>query len=373
MWWYIKKKKKRRIPHHDSTRTGAAYTMEIVNHFNPHRFRECAKMDIGTFKDLVRLLRSNDFQDSMLKVEEQVLIFISVISGNSQRLTAEMYQHSTSTISSVVKNLFNVLLNLSHVLLAKLKLSHKVIEEQEFVAFKGCIGALDGTHIPAIINSPLNAAPFWNRKQALTQNVLGVVDFDMNFTYVLAGWEGSAHDGRVLRDAMTRGLKVPAGTYYLGDCGYALSSYTLTPYRRVRYHLKEWGPGALRPQNKEELFNLRHAKLRNVVERTYGVVKKRFKILKLMPSYSFEEQVKLVKCCFLLHNFINVRENGEEDDEYEIEEAQESDEADEAEEEDLDQNRRANGQALQTWRNTIANDLWVQYNNNSYNNERFII
>lgn len=35
----------------------------------------------------------------------------------------------------------------------------------------------------------------------------------MQFSYVLAGWEGSAADGRVLRDALSRpnGLKVPRG------------------------------------------------------------------------------------------------------------------------------------------------------------------
>ena len=45
-----------------------------------------------------------------------------------------------------------------------------------------------------------------NRKGDVSQNVLGVVDFHMLFTYVLAGWEGSAHDGRVLDDAVTKGL-----------------------------------------------------------------------------------------------------------------------------------------------------------------------
>ena len=44
-------------------------------------------------------------------------------------------------------------------------------------------------------------------------NVLAAVDFDLRFTYVLAGWEGSAHDVIVLRDALDRptGLKVPEG------------------------------------------------------------------------------------------------------------------------------------------------------------------
>ena len=44
-------------------------------------------------------------------------------------------------------------------------------------------------------------------------NVLGACTPNMEFTYVLPGWEGSAHDGRVLRYALSRpnGLKVPQG------------------------------------------------------------------------------------------------------------------------------------------------------------------
>lgn len=53
------------------------------------------------------------------------------------------------------------------------------------------------------------------RKGKIATNVLGVCCPNMQFIYVLAGWEGSAHDGRVLRDAISRphGLKVPQGNY----------------------------------------------------------------------------------------------------------------------------------------------------------------
>ena len=56
---------------------------------------------------------------------------------------------------------------------------------------------------------------FRGRKSYPSQNVLAVVDFDLRFTYVLAGWEGSPHDSLVLKDALTRpaGLKIPEGTY----------------------------------------------------------------------------------------------------------------------------------------------------------------
>lgn len=44
-------------------------------------------------------------------------------------------------------------------------------------------------------------------------NVLVVCDMNMNFVYVLSGWEGSTADSRVLCDAITRsdGLKIPSG------------------------------------------------------------------------------------------------------------------------------------------------------------------
>jgi hypothetical protein len=45
---------------------------------------------------------------------------------------------------------------------------------------------------------------------------LAAVDFDLRFTYVLAGWEGTTHDANVLRDALERvnGLRVPQGNSF---------------------------------------------------------------------------------------------------------------------------------------------------------------
>ena len=54
---------------------------------------------------------------------------------------------------------------------------------------------------------------FRGTKSFTSQNVLAAVDFDGRFTYVLAGWEGTAHDATVLKDALERpnGLRVPTG------------------------------------------------------------------------------------------------------------------------------------------------------------------
>jgi hypothetical protein len=56
----------------------------------------------------------------------------------------------------------------------------------------------------------------------------------MQFVYILPGWEGSAHDGRVLSDAQSRyGFNTPKGKYWLGDAGYGNSEFIMNPYRGV--------------------------------------------------------------------------------------------------------------------------------------------
>jgi len=74
------------------------------------------------------------------------------------------------------------------------------------------VGAIDGIHVLARVPKRHRAA-FMGRKHTTTQNVLAVVDFDLRFTYVLAGWDGSAHDARILADALERDdvLRVPQG------------------------------------------------------------------------------------------------------------------------------------------------------------------
>ena len=58
-----------------------------------------------------------------------------------------------------------------------------------------------------------------------------------------------------------------------------------------------------RPAKKEELFNLRHAQLRNVIERIFGVLKRKFRILLLPVEYDLEIQARLPAALSAIHNF----------------------------------------------------------------------
>jgi hypothetical protein len=178
--------------------------------------------------------------------------------------------------------------------------------------FNDCLGALDGTHVEMYV--PIELQPrHRNRKGTLSQNILAVCNFDMEFVYILAGWEGSAHDARVLSDAQaSQGFLTPRGRYWLGDAGYGNSEFIMSPYRGVRYHLKEVRQGGLKPENAKELFNLRHSSLRNVIERIFGVLKRQWQILGGRGcEYSIGTQIDLFCALIGLYNF--GKQCGEED------------------------------------------------------------
>ena len=87
---------------------------------------------------------------------------------------------------------------------------HPCLENPNFLPhFNDCIGALDETHVKVVVPKS-RVVQHINRQNETSQNVLAVCDFDMRFTFVLAGWPGSVHDMRVFTDAMTKyGDKFP--------------------------------------------------------------------------------------------------------------------------------------------------------------------
>ena len=70
----------------------------------------------------------------------------------------------------------------------------------------------------------------------------------------------------------------------------------------MRYHLKEFSDRP--PENKQELFNLRHSSLRTTIEQGFVVLKKCFLVLDAEPFWSFKTQVKVVLACCVVHNHI---------------------------------------------------------------------
>jgi hypothetical protein len=66
---------------------------------------------------------------------------------------------------------------------------------------QNCIGAIDGTQIDAAVRG-MSDVTYRSRKRKATQNLMCVVNMDLCFTYVYAGWERSAHDSRIFSECI---------------------------------------------------------------------------------------------------------------------------------------------------------------------------
>ncbi|CAL1366967.1 unnamed protein product [Linum trigynum] len=190
-------------------------TIELSDSRCIHKVR----MNRTLFRKLCELLVSegglNGTDD--VGIDEMVMIFLVTIGHNvKNRILQQDFCRSGQTISKVFHKVLRSILRLHPILIPQPTPIPENSDDAKWKFFKGCLGALDGTHIKVRVR--LEDQPrYRDRKGTVSMNVLGVCNSNLEFVYCLAGWEGSAHDGKVLRDALLRpnGLRVPKGTYYL--------------------------------------------------------------------------------------------------------------------------------------------------------------
>lgn len=87
------------------------------------------------------------------------------------------------------------------------------------------------------------------------------------------------------------------------DSGYPNRAGYLAPYKGTKYHLPEFRNGTM-PRGMKETFNFAHSSIRNVVERSFGVLKQKWRMLLKVPSFPLAKQSQIIVACMALHNFI---------------------------------------------------------------------
>jgi hypothetical protein len=169
------------------------------------------------FHDLCAMLREKcGLRDSVyVSVEEKVAMFLLVVGhGLKMRLLRGTYKRSLETISRHFSDVLTAILSLTEEFIRLPNHTVQAPDDYKWKWFPNALGALDGCHIDVCVDAA-DQGRYKNRKQQITTNMLGVVDWNMKFLYVLPGWEGSASDSRVLRDAMRLsrqdGFVVPTG------------------------------------------------------------------------------------------------------------------------------------------------------------------
>uniref|UniRef100_A0A8C2JXU0 DDE Tnp4 domain-containing protein n=1 Tax=Cyprinus carpio TaxID=7962 RepID=A0A8C2JXU0_CYPCA len=266
--------------------------------------------------------------------EIEVLVLLYWLAcGASYRVTADAFAMPTSTVCRVVHNVIENML----------KVLHRIIhfpgpQEMEEVgegfaclaghnSFKKVAGAIDGCHIRIRPPAGQQKQCYINRKLFPSIILQAITDSTGKFLDIYVGNPGSVHDALVLRRCpmYKQSFFPPKGFFLLGDGGYPCLQHPvaiITPYRQpLAGHV-------------ECRFNKHHAKARCIIERTFGMLKTRWRAiflraLEIHPLFA----PKVVAVCCMLHNLCQAT-----NDILEEEHTEDVDEDTENTDEDLEQN-----------------------------------
>ncbi|XP_071944610.1 putative nuclease HARBI1 [Antedon mediterranea] len=160
----------------------------------------------------------------------------------------------------------------------------------EKAGFPNVVGAVDGTHIR--MQAPKdNEFMYVNRKGYHSLNVQVVCNHEMKFTNAVIRWPGATHDSRIFRNSelCTIFERGEVDGYLIGDKGYPLRPFLLTPYfNPVHPH--------------QQRYNRIHAVTRSIVERTIGVWKRRFRSMHEENRMSPQRICAVIAATMVLHN-----------------------------------------------------------------------
>lgn len=268
------------------------------------RFQKTFRVSRDTFKMLVcsigPLMEKEDTPfGTTINTEKRIAIGIYFLkSGASYDVVGETFGVGAATVCNIVSDFCDAMIRIH--LFNQIKFPETEPEQQATAdtfqniwQFPGCVGAIDGSHIP--IKRPGNeGADYHNYKGWFSTVLLATVDANYKFTYINVGYPGRVHDAGIyqtcgLKKRLTEGL-LDSSLHLIGDGAFPLSCYMMKPF-----------VGTNLPPDKE-LFNYRLSRARMTVENTFGRLKARWRILLKFSEMKFKKTVKVIISCCILHN-----------------------------------------------------------------------
>ena len=163
----------------------------------------------------------------------------------------------------------------------------------------GVLGAIDGllVHIK-VPPKTKNCRPFLCYKHYYALNMQGIAGPNGEFLYCNIGHKGATGDGCASRQSMfwqrakRNDFGHTDGFFLIGDAAYSLMPWLFTPYE-----------GLNGVNTKEDVFNNRLSMARQVIERAFGMMISRWRILVAsLSSQSVYKSTLIIKACCVLHN-----------------------------------------------------------------------
>ena len=259
---------------------------------DPNYWKRNFRMSRETFLKIVAV--SSDFMMPSLNhvrapvfLEKRVAIVLNwLATGNSYNSVGEAFGVHKATVIRFVNMFMKGMLPLRNEFMKFPKTlseyEHCINSFSEKTNLPNVMGTIDGTHVQIVKPEGLSAFDYFSRKQKYTIVNQAVCDGNLIFLSVDTGYPGSIHDSRMLEHSwiynaaenntiMNAPITKVSGTdmtpYLLGDPAYPLLKWLMKPYAH--------GTKGERRKN----FNYQLSKARSCIERSFGLLKTRFRIL----------------------------------------------------------------------------------------------
>ncbi|XWS66036.1 hypothetical protein CRYUN_Cryun05aG0165700 [Craigia yunnanensis] len=257
----------------------------------------------------------SDINGKPLSLNDQVAVALRRLSsGESLSIIGDTFGMNQSTVSQITWRFVEAMeeRGLHHLNWPSTEAEMEQIKSK-FEKIRGlpnCCGAIDITHVVMTLATMDPSNNVWfDREKNYSMILQAVVDPEMRFRDVIAGWPGSLTDAIVLRSSgfyrlseegnrlngkklnISEGMEVRE--YIIGDAGFPLLPWLFTPYQ---------GKGLSDLQIE---FNKRHAATRMVAQMSLARLKGMWRIIHgvmWMPDKNRLPRIVLV-CC-LLHNIL---------------------------------------------------------------------
>ncbi|KAJ3640756.1 hypothetical protein Zmor_027299 [Zophobas morio] len=273
------------------------------------RFMELFRLNKETMRELINMLEphlAGGTRGHKISKEQRILAAVRFFASGS-------YQRSVGQDCFINLSQSQISLAITEVATAIETHLHGFINfpgQEEYPGIKaiimerfnvpGVIGFVDGTHI-AITKPKVDVEhQYMNRKGYHSKNVQIICGPNNKIFSINAAHGGASHDAFIWRNSRIndvlheRFITGDRTSWLLGDSGYPLLPYILTPIRN---------PPENSPQHR---FNVAHRRARSCIERCIGILKARFRCLikERMLKYSPTKAGSIINACTILHNIM---------------------------------------------------------------------
>lgn len=160
------------------------------------------------------------------------------------------------------------------------------------------LGVIDCTHVK--IEKPKNAREYCNPKGYFSLVLQATFDTNLRFTNIYCGEPGSSSCARVLRKSpiyhtamQNQNALFPLNTFLIGHSGYPSLSWLVPPFRENKRLTLE-----------QREFNTLHAAARKLSDKTFNLLKSRFRRVKVFTVYrNIAFIIDTIVAACILHNY----------------------------------------------------------------------